>query len=268
MTDTDGRQAVLASAEAGGICRVALNRPEARNAFDDALIAELDRLLARLDGDPDVRAVVLSGKGKGFSAGADLGWMKRTAGYDRDRNLADAQALGGLLRRLAGLSKPVVCLVHGAAFGGGAGLVACCDVAVADATAVFAFSEVRLGLVPAAISPYVVRAIGPRHARRYFVTGERFDAAEARRIGLVHETVPEGGLEDAGARIAAGLAANGPRAMAAAKALVAAVADRPIDDAMVADTARRIADARAGAEGREGIAAFLEKRPARWAAEP
>lgn len=254
------------SREEGGTARVALDRPAVRNAFDDAAIAELDRLFAALDGDDSVRAVLLRGNGPAFSAGADLNWMKRMAGYDRAANLADAQALGAMMRRLAALSKPVVGLVHGAAFGGGAGLVACCDIAIAAADAVFSFSEVRLGLIPAVIAPHVVAAIGPRQARRWFVTGERFDAAEARRIGLVHEVVAREALDEAGARVLAGLAANGPRAMAAAKELVAAVAGRPLDAALVDDTARRIADSRAGAEGREGIAAFLEKRPPGWAA--
>ena len=249
-----------------GVARVTLNRPRARNAFDDVAIAALDRAFAELEADAAVRAAVLSGAGKSFSAGADLDWMRRAAGYDRESNLADARALGRLMRRVAGLSKPLVGLAHGAAFGGGVGLIACCDVAVAAESAVFSFSEVRLGLVPAVIAPYAVDAIGPRQARRYFVTGERFDAHEARRIGLVHEVVADDELEQAGARIVGALAANGPRAMAAAKALVAAVSHRPLDDALMEDTARRIADARAGAEGREGIAAFLEKRRPDWAA--
>ena len=177
------------------------------------------------------------------------------------------QALGALVRRLNGLCKPTLCLVRGAAFGGGAGLVACCDVAIAARDAVFSFSEVRLGLIPAVVAPYVVDAIGPRNARRYFVTGERFGAEEARRIGLVHEVAPPEALEEAGAAILAAFAACGPGAVRGAKALVAAVSRRPIDDAMVEDTAMRIADSRASAEGREGVAAFLEKRKARWRAD-
>ena len=262
----DRESSIVVSIRAGGVARVTLNRPHVRNAFDDAAIAGLDRAFASLESDAGVRAVVLCGAGKGFSAGADLAWMKRTADYDREANRADARALGGLLRRVARLPKPVIGLVHGAAFGGGAGLVACCDIAIAAENAVFSFSEVRLGLIPAVVSPYAVEAIGPRHARRYFLTGERFDAAEARRIGLVHDVAPVDGLEEAGERIVAALAANGPRAMAEVKELVADVANRAIDDALIDDTARRIADSRAGAEGREGIAAFLEKRRPGWAA--
>ena len=262
----DRESSIVVSRRAGGVVRVTLSRPQVRNAFDDATIAALDRAFASLEEDSGARIVVLSGAGEGFSAGADLAWMKRMAENDREANLADARALGGLLRRVARLPKPVIGLVHGAAFGGGAGLVACCDIAVAAESAVFSFSEVRLGLIPAVVSPYVVDAIGPRRARRYFLTGERFDAAEAHRIGLVHEVAPADGLEAAGERIVATLAANGPQATAAAKDLVAHVAHRPIDDALIEDTARRIADSRAGAEGREGIAAFLEKRRPAWAA--
>ncbi len=261
---TRSTDAALVTRETGGVARVALNRPHVRNAFDDQAIAELDRLFAGLDRDDSVRAVVLSGKGESFSAGADLNWMRRTARYSRAENLADARQLGAMMHRIATLSKPVVGLVHGAAYGGGAGLVACCDIAVAADSAAFSFSEVRLGLIPAVISPYVVEAIGPRHARRYFVTGERFDAAEARRIGLVHEVVARDDLEEAGAAVVANLLMNGLRAMAASKELVGAISGRPIDTALIEDTARRIADARSGEEGREGIAAFLDKRPARW----
>ena len=262
----DRETPIVVSRRADGVVRVTLNRPQVRNAFDDAAVAALDRAFAALEDDAGARAVVLSGAGKGFSAGADLAWMKRMAENDREANLADARALGNMLRRVARLSKPVVGLVHGAAFGGGAGLVACCDIAIAAESAVFSFSEVRLGLIPAVVSPYVVDAIGPRQARRYFLTGERFNAAEARRIGLVHEVAPADGLEAAGERIVAALAANGPQAMAAAGELVAHVAHRAVDDALVEDTARRIADSRAGAEGREGVAAFLGKRRPDWAA--
>jgi len=217
-------------------------------------------------GDPDVRAVVLAGAGRSFSAGADLNWMRRTADYSEVENLADARALAGLMRTLDRLPKPTVALVQGAAYGGGVGLVACCDIAVASTAAVFSLSEVRLGLLPSVISPYVVDAIGPRAARRYFLTAERFDAAEARRLGLVHEVVAPEDLEAAGARVLAALAECGPAAQAASKALVARVARGPIDDAMVEDTARRIAALRATPEGREGVMAFLEKRKPSWRA--
>ena len=255
---------LVVSRTAGGVARVVLNRPAVHNAFDDTTIAALDRAFAGLDADADVRAVVLAGAGKSFSAGADLNWMKRTAVAGREENLADARALGAMLYRIATLSKPVIGLIGGAARGGGVGLAACCDIAIAADSATFAFSEVRLGLIPAAISPYVIAATGAREARRYFVTGATFDAAEARRIGLVHEVVPADALEEAGERTVAGLAANGPRAMAACKELVAAVSGRPVDDTTIADTARRIADARASAEGREGMAAFLARRRPDW----
>ena len=264
---TNGDRSIVLTHHPGGVARVTLNRPSVHNAFGDAEIAALDRTFAALDADDGVRAAVLAANGRSFSAGADLDWMRRTAGYDRAANLADARALGAMMHRIGTLSKPLIGLVQGPAYGGGVGLVACCDVAIAAEAAAFAFSEVRLGLIPAVISPYVVAAIGARQARRLFVTGERFDAAEARRIGLVHEVVADGDLEAAGACAAARLAANGPRAMAAAKDLVAAVAGRPIDRAAIDETARRIADTRAGDEGREGIAAFLAKRPPAWAAE-
>jgi methylglutaconyl-CoA hydratase len=247
-----------------GVATVTLARPEIHNAFDDALIAALTAALDGLAADERVRVVLLAAEGKSFSAGADLGWMQRTATYSDEENLRDALALARLMRTLHGLPKPTIALVQGAAFGGGVGLVACCDLALATPRASFSLSEVKLGLIPGAISPYVVEAIGPRAARRYFLTAERFDAAEARRIGLVHEVVEEGTLEAAAERLASTLLGNGPRALAAAKALVARVAGAPIDDALVADTAGRIAAARASDEGREGLAAFLEKRTPAW----
>ena len=247
-----------------GVARITLNRPEVHNAFDDSLIAELDTAFARADDEGAVRAVVLAANGKSFSAGADLTWMRRVAGYGHAENVADAIRVGELLNRIAGLSKPVIALVQGAAYGGGVGLVAACDIAIASEAASFMLSEVKLGLIPAVISPYVVRAIGARQARRYFISAERIDAAEAQRLGLVHEVVGAEALEEAGARMLERLAANGARAMAAAKDLVDAVADRPIERAVIEDTARRIADARAGAEGREGVAAFLDKRKPNW----
>lgn len=250
-----------------GVARVTLNRPEMHNAFDDVLIDDLDKTFARIDNDDAVRVVVLAANGKSFSAGADLNWMKRMATYDRGDNVADAIRLGELMHRVATLSKPVIGLVQGAAYGGGVGLVACCDISIASARASFCLSEVKLGLIPAVISPYVVEAIGARQARRYFVTAERFNAEEAYRIGLVHAVVAEDGLDAAGNDITELLMANGPRAMASAKDLIASVAHRPIDRGVIEETARRIADARAGIEGREGVSAFLEKRPPDWAAK-
>ncbi len=253
-TETDDR----------GRATLTLNRPDRHNAFDDTLIAALTEELQRLDKDPGVRTVALTGAGKSFSAGADLGWMRRMADYTEEENHADALALAELMRTLDTLSKPTIALVQGAAFGGGVGLVACCDIALAAPAARFCLSEVKLGLIPAVISPYVVAAIGPRAARRYFQTAERFDAEEAWRQGLVHEVVPDGQLEERARQISDQILGNGPRAMAEAKSLVAAVATGPVDHAKIVDTARRIARIRASAEGREGIGAFLEKRHPAW----
>ena len=257
---------LLVSREAGGVGRITLNRPEVHNAFDDALIAELDDALRALGEDEAVRVVVLAGNGKSFSAGADLTWMRRMAGSDFADNMADALKLGELLARLACLPKPVVAVVQGPAYGGGVGLVAACDIAIAGEAASFMLSEVKLGLIPAVISPHVVRAIGARQARRYFLTAERIDAAGALALGLVHQVVADEALEAVAQALIERLLANGPAAMAAAKSLIDAVADRPLDSGMIEDTARRIAEARAGAEGREGVAAFLEKRKPRWPA--
>jgi methylglutaconyl-CoA hydratase len=255
---------LLETSDARGVATVTLNRPAIRNAFDDVLIAELTACLRRLDADRAVRVVVLTGSGESFSAGADLHWMRRMAQYSDAENRADAMALAGLLRLLDELGKPTVARVNGAAFAGGFGLVCCCDVAIAAAEAVFCLSETRLGLVPATIAPYVVAAIGPRAARRYFLTAERFPAAEALRIGVVHDVVPRAGLDAAVETIVAALVEAAPGAQARSKRLIADVRGRPVTDAVVALTARVIADARVSPEGREGLAAFLEKRPPSW----
>ncbi len=246
------------------VAMVALSRPDVHNAFDETLIDELTRALAALDADDSVRAVILLGEGRSFCAGGDLNWMKRTAGYGHAENVADATALALMLATLAGLSKPTIARVHGAAFGGGVGLVAACDIAIAAQDATFALSEAKLGLIPATIGPYVIEAIGARHARRYFLTAERFTAAEAFRIGLVHDIVPADELDARINELLGTLLLAGPKAQAAAKALIRAVAQRPIDAAVVADTVERIAAVRASPEGREGIAAFLDKRAAAW----
>ncbi|MEO5764641.1 MAG: enoyl-CoA hydratase/isomerase family protein [Casimicrobiaceae bacterium] len=243
---------------------VVLNRPEVHNAFNAQLIAELTATFAALDADEGVRAVVVAGAGRSFCAGADLNWMKEMAGYTRAQNLADAQALAAMLRTLDGMAKPTVARVHGAAMGGGVGLVACCDIAVAAQEASFALSEAKLGLVPATISPYVIGAIGTRQARRYFLTAERFDAAEAFRIGLVHDIVPQAELDARINDLLGALLQAGPVAQAQCKALIRTVAHRPIDAQVIAGTARAIADVRASPEGREGVAAFLGKRKAAW----
>ncbi len=260
-------ETVLTEIDARGTARVTLNRPEIHNAFDDALIARLTRVLAELEAEPRVRAVVLAAKGKSFSAGADFNWLRRTAGYGKDENMADAERLGELFRALNAFSRPTLALVQGAAYGGGVGVVAACDIAIASEAARFSLSEVRLGLIPAVISPYVVRAMGARAARRYILTGEVMDAEQARRLGLVHEVVAPGELEAAGEAMLDALYACGPGAQAAAKDLIRRVADGPVDAAMIADTARRIAECRATDEAAEGIDAFFEKRRPAWSAK-
>jgi len=246
---------------------VALNRPELHNAFNETLIAELTAVLRALDADASVRAVVLTGHGKSFCAGADLNWMKKMAGYGAAENLADAQALALMLRTLNGLSKPTVACVRGAAFGGGVGLVACCDIAVAAHDAIFSLSEAKLGLIPATISPYVIEAIGARQARRYFLTAERFAAAEAFRIGLVHDIVPGPELDGRINELLGDLLVAGPAAQLECKALIRGVAHRPIDADVIAGTAEHIAAVRSSPEGKEGVAAFLGKRPPKWVPE-
>jgi len=247
-----------------GVALVVLARPEVHNAFDETSIAELTHALIALERDAAVRAVVLLGAGKSFCAGADLNWMKRMAGFGEKENLADAMALATLLQTLYRLAKPTIARVHGPAYGGGVGLVACCDIAVATQAATFSLSEAKLGLIPATIGPYVVEAIGARAARRYFLTAERFDAAEAYRIGLVHDIVLPEALDARINELLGALMLAGPHAQGEAKALIRAIAGRPIDDRLSADTAARIARIRKSAEGREGVAAFLAKRPASW----
>jgi methylglutaconyl-CoA hydratase len=250
-----------------GVARVTLNRPEVRNAFDDALIATLSKTFSQLDADPETRVVVLAGNGPAFCAGADLNWMKRMAGYGYEENVRDAAALAAMLFALDRMSKPTVARVHGPAFAGGTGLVAACDIAVGTPAAKFCFSEAKLGLSPATISPYVVRAIGERAARRYFLSAEVFGAEEACRIGLLSALAPEAELDAFVDALIAHLLAGGPRAHAQIKDLLRAVAGRPIDAALKEDTARRIAEIRASPEGKEGIASFLEKRKPSWCSQ-
>lgn len=247
--------------------RITLNRADRHNAFDDQVIAELADMFDQVASDPQVRVVILAANGKSFSAGADLGWMKRTAAYSVADNEADALLLADMLNKLDTLPKPTVALVQGGAYGGGVGLVAACDMAIAAEDAVFCLSEVRLGLIPSVISPYVLASMGGRAARRYFLTAERFDAGEAHRLGLVHDVVPADDLVAAGDRLTESLLAAGPEALAKAKQLIAHVAGQPIDAELRKETARRIAGARASAEGQEGIAAFLERRKPHWQAD-
>ena len=250
-----------------GIARITLNRPELRNAFDDALIASLKKSLDEIAADASVRVVILAGNGSAFCAGADLNWMKRMAGYGYQENLADAQALAGMLATLDRLPKPTIARVHGPVFAGGTGLVAACDIAVGAPEAKMCFSEAKLGLSPATISPHVMRAIGERAARRYFLTAEIFDAEEAHRIGMLTMLVPTSELDSAIEGLLKHLLAGGPQAHARIKELIRAIALRPVEDALVADTARRIAEIRVSPEGREGIASFLEKRKASWCSQ-
>ncbi len=255
----------LAIERQGSVGIVTMNRPERHNAFDDALIAELTEAFRSMEAEDGIRVVVLSGAGKSFSAGADLNWMKRMAGFSLDENRRDAMGLAALMRTIAHLRKPTIARVQGAALGGGVGLVACCDIAVATYDAAFALSEVKLGLIPAVISPYVVAAIGERAARRYFLTGERFSAADAWRLGLVHEIAgTEAEMDDLIGAIVDAMLAASPAAQKEAKDLVRAVANRPLTSELVQDTADRIAKIRSSPQGREGISAFLEKRRASW----
>jgi len=248
----------------GKVATVRLNRPDKHNAFDEQLIAELTRAFRDLAGDAAARVVVLAANGQSFSAGADLEWMKRMSALDRAENERDSLLLADLMAAIDRCPKPVIGLIEGPAFGGGVGLVACCDIAIATTKASFCLSETRLGLIPAVISPYVAAAIGPRACRRYFLTAEKFDAATAERLGLVHRVVAPDGLAEARDEIIGHLLKGGPAAQAAAKDLIQRVSYAKIDEALRRDTAWRIADARASDEGKEGVAAFLEKRKPNW----
>jgi methylglutaconyl-CoA hydratase len=247
-----------------GVARVTLNRPELRNAFDDELIKRLHGAFDDISRDGSIRVMVLAGNGPAFCAGADLNWMKRMAGYDYEQNLADATALAEMLAALDRLPKPTIARVHGPVFAGGTGLVAACDIAVGTPEAKFCLSEAKLGLSPATISPYVIRAMGERTARRYFLTAEVFDAQEALRIGMLSILTTKEELDGVVSSLVEHLLAGGPEAHGKIKALIRAVAGRRPDDALAAETAQRIAEIRGSPEGREGIAAFLEKRKASW----
>jgi len=247
-----------------GVVVVWLARPDVRNAFNETMIAELTDAFRKLDDDPDVRAMVLAGQGPAFCAGADLNWMKKIAGYSLDENYADALGLANMLATLAKMKKPTVARVHGPAFAGGMGLVAACDIAVASHDVEFCLSEVKLGLIPATIGPYVIAAMGERAAHRYMLTAERFTAAEAYRIGFVQEIVPQEELDATVNAILGYLVSAGPHAVTATKDLIRAVAGRPVDKKLMEDTAKRIADVRASPEGKEGVRSFLEKRKPVW----
>jgi methylglutaconyl-CoA hydratase len=247
-----------------GVHTITLSRPDVRNAFNDEVIAELKNAFLAVAQDASVRCVVLAAEGPAFCAGADLNWMRAMADYSWEQNRADAQKLADMLWALDQCPVPVVGRVHGDCYAGGMGLAAICDVLVASSSVTFCLSEARLGLSPATISPYVVRAMGAQAARRYFVTAERFSAAQAHALGMVHELCEPEALDAKVAEIVAALAANGPAAVRACKQLVRDVAGQPLNEALRAETARRIADIRASSEGKEGLQSFLGKRPANW----
>lgn len=248
----------------GAVATLWLNRPVAHNAFDEHLIAELTQRLYSIDTDANIRVLVLAGRGKSFCAGADLGWMQRMASYSDTENLRDASALAELFRALAQLSKPTIARVHGAALGGGTGLVAACDMALATPQASFGTTEVRLGLIPATIAPYLLTAIGARAAHRYFLTGERFNGEVAQRLGLVNEVCAAEQLDERMGQLSSDLVAGGPAAQAACKRLIADIGNRPVTEPLIADTSARIAGVRVSAEAKEGLQAFFEKRKANW----
>ncbi len=248
----------------GGVATLWMNRPEVHNAFNAQLIADISAACCALDTDPGVRVVVLAGRGKSFSAGADLNWMKAAGEAGEAENFADAMKLAGMLRTLAEMNKPTIARVHGAALGGGMGLASACDICIAGERAVFATSEVKFGIIPSAISPYVIRAIGERQAYRYFQSAERIDARRAAQLGLVHEAVATDELDAKVKDVVDALLQGGPKSQSAAKELIRAVANRSLTDAVVEDTARRIASLRVTPEAKEGLDAFLSKRPAAW----
>ena len=253
--------------KAGAVARVWMNRAAVHNALNEDMIDELAETFLDLGEDSSVRVIVLSGRGKSFSAGGDVDYMKRQGAAPREINLATARGLAEMFRIIAVCPKPTIARVNGAAMGGGLGLITACDIAVASSMAVFAASEVRLGLIPSTIAPYVLRAIGPRQARRLFQTGERIDAAEAHRIGLVHEAAEPEQLDARIQSIVNDLLAGAPAAQSAAKSLIEAVTGRPISRELIEETAVRIADIRSDQEAVEGLSAFLEKRPPDWVPE-
>lgn len=263
MSESTGSFARLRVVRDGPVARVTLARPEVRNAFDEILIESLTGAFLSFGDDVETRVVILEGEGTSFCAGADIEWMRRAGSFSKAENEADAERMARMLRALDECPKPVIAIVQGAAIGGGVGLVAASDIVVAADDAVFSLAEVKLGILPSVISPFVLRAIGPRQARRYFLTGERFGAPEARRIGLVHEVVPAAELGVAADAIVATLLTSAPDAVGVAKRLIGQVAAMTPDEAMPV-TVRTIAERRASDEAKEGLTAFLEKRPPSW----
>lgn len=247
-----------------GVASLVLNRPEVHNAFDDLMIAELIAQLDSLAADNQVKVLVLKSNGKNFSAGADLNWMRSMAKKDYQQNLEDAASLASLMHKLDTFPKPTLVLVQGAAFGGAVGLVACCDIALAEENASFCLSEVKIGLIPAVISPYVMRALGERQSRRYFLTAERFNATTAATLGLVHQVVSNDTLENQAESLVQTLLQNSPAAVSAAKNLLQQIYNKNINNEVIAHTTQAIAEIRVSAEGQEGLSAFLEKRKPNW----
>ena len=264
MNQTDK---VLLFIDKRGVATITLNQPDIHNAFDDKLIVQLTDIFSRIHQDQNIRVMVLASAGKSFSAGADVNWMRRMATYSYEQNLADASALANMFYTLNNLNKPTIARVQGATFGGAVGLVACCDMAVASKLSRFCLSEVKLGLIPATISPYVIDAIGARVARRYFTTAEVFSARRARRIGLLSEAVAEEELDRTVEGLIEHLVKNSPAAIQAAKQLIFDVQNKPVSEALLATTSQKIAKIRVSEQGQEGLNAFLEKRRANWIKE-
>ena len=255
---------VITQIDSRGIARVILNNPDKHNAFDDQMLIQLTEAFEAVATNSDVRIMLLQSEGKSFSAGADLGWMKRMARYSYQQNLSDTHALAAMLKALHQMPIPTIARVQGAAFGGALGLISCCDIAVASSKASFALSEVKIGLVPSTISPYVIAAIGERHAKRYFMTAERFDANTALQISLVHEAVEERFLDDKVEQLITMILSNGPEAVVAAKQLAFAISGKAIDSTLIEHTCEVIAGIRVSAQGQEGLNAFLDKRKPHW----
>jgi len=251
---------ILVKQDKNGIARITLNRPDIHNAFDDVIVKQLLDVIEKIDADPSVKAVILDANGKTFCAGADLNWMAKMIEFSKEENFADSMELASLMKRLNFMSKPTIVVINGPAFGGGVGLVACCDIAIASPNAAFCLSEVKLGLIPAVISPYVIAAIGQRAARRYFLTAERFDAKTAHQLGLVHVLVKEQELNTCVEQITKTLLNNNAQAISQAKELIFRVHGSPHDDSLVEYTAQSIAEIRVSEQGQKGILAFLAKR--------
>ncbi len=250
-----------------GVVTIWMNRPDVYNAFDECLIRELTQVLAELESDRDVKVLILAGIGKHFSAGADLNWMKRAASMSNDDNLSDAKQFATMLYKLANFPKPTIARIQGAALGGGTGLAAACNIAIASDNARFSTSEVRFGIIPAVISPYVLRAIGKRAAMRYFQTAEIINAIEAHRLQLVHEVVPIEELDNAVEKMVQALRVGAPKAQAAALELIQVIGNMPLDESVIDETAMRITTQRNTEEAAEGMNAFFEKRSPSWMTE-